>query len=387
MQYRRFGRSDFRVSALGFGAMRLPILGESSQIDEPEAIRMIRHAVDNGVNYLDTAYGYHGGNSERVVGKALKDGYRERIKLATKLPLGNVKGASDFDRLFDEQLAKLDVAKIDYYLLHGARQASFDRMRELGIIAWAERQMAAGRIGQLGFSCHDTNAGFKHIVDGYDNWALAQVQYNFMDVENQAGTDGVRYAAAKGVAVVVMEPLLGGKLATPPDYVQTIYDQAPVKRTPVDWALQWVWDQPEVATVLSGMSTFQQVVENLASAGRSEAGSLTAGDQAVIGAVRDAYNGVSPVPCTQCRYCMPCPNGVDIPLNLLHFNRAVIYNQFPQMRMRYDQSSEATRASACVQCRECEDKCPQNIKIADWLPLVHRVLGERADYDPTLAPR
>ena len=386
MQYRRFGRSDFHVSALGFGAMRLPTLGESSQIDESEAIRMIRHAIDNGVNYLDTAYVYNSGNNERVVGKVLTDGYRERIKLATKLPLGQVSCAADFDRLFDEQLAKLGVAKIDYYLLHAARAATWDRMRELGIIAWAERQMVAGRIGGLGFSCHDNNAGFKHVVDGYDNWALAQVQYNFMDVENQAGTDGVRYAAAKGLAVVVMEPLLGGKLAAPPDYVQTIYDRATVKRTPVDWALQWVWDQPEVATVLSGMSTFQQVVENLASADRSEIGSLTADDQAVIGAVRDAYSGVSPIPCTQCRYCMPCPNGVDIPHNLLQFSQAVIYNNFPQARWRYGLTTEAARASACVQCRECEDKCPQSIRIADWLPLVHRVLGEGVDYQPSTRP-
>jgi uncharacterized protein len=389
MQYRRFGRSDFRVSALGFGAMRLPTLGESAQIDEPEAIRMIRHAIDNGVNYLDTAYPYHGGNSERVVGKALKDGYRERIRLATKMPVGQVQNAADFDRIFDEQLAKLDVAKVDFYLLHGlgVRGRSWGRVRDLGVIAWAEKQIAAGRIGALGFSFHADTAEFKHIVDGYDNWALAQVQYNFMDVKNQAGTEGVKYAAARGIPIVVMEPLLGGSLATPSDFAQAIYDAAPAKRTPVDWALQWVWDQPEVSTVLSGMSTFQQVVENLASADRSEIGSFTADDQAIIARVRDAYNSVSPIPCTQCRYCMPCPNGVDIPQNFLSFNRAVIYNQYAPMRMRYGRiMPEEKRAKECVQCRECEEKCPQAIKIGDWMPIVHDVLGEGAEYQPSMRP-
>jgi hypothetical protein len=387
MKYRRFGRSDFKVSALGFGAMRLPTLGEPGKIDEPEAIRMIRYAIDNGVNYLDTAYGYHAGQSERLVAKALKDGYRERIHLATKMPVGQVETAADFDRLLNEQLAKLDVSKIDFYLLHGLRGSSWDRMRDLGIIPWAEKQMAAGRFGQLAFSFHDDNAAFKHVVDGYDNWALAQVQYNFMDIENQAGTDGVKYAASKGLAVVVMEPLLGGKLASPPDNIKAIYDQAQVKRSPAEWALQWVWDQPEVSVALSGMNTFQQVVENLASADRSAPGSFTSADQAMIAAVRDGYNGTSPIPCTQCRYCMPCPHGVDIPRNFLNFNRAVIYNQFPQMRMRYGQMPEVIRASACVACHECEEKCPQSILIADWMPIVHSVLGEKADYDPSVAPK
>lgn len=388
MQYRRFGRSDYLVSALGFGTMRLPTLGEPAKIDEPEAIRMIRHAIDNGVNYLDTAYMYHGGNSERLVGKALKDGYRERVKLVTKMPVGMIQTAADLSRVFEEQLSKLDVAKVDYYLLHalGLRGASWDRVRDLRIIAWAEKQMAAGRIGALGFSFHADTAEFKRIVDGYDNWALAQVQYNLLDVANQAGTEGVKYAAAKGLAIVVMEPLLGGKLAAPPDYVRAIYDQAPVKRTPADWALQWLWDQPEVSTVLSGMSTFQQVVDNLASAERSGIGSLTPEEHALIAQVRDAYNSTSPIPCTQCRYCMPCPNGVDIPLNFATFSRAVMFSDYQQGRMLYGLMPEDKRASACAQCRECEQKCPQAIKIGDWMPIVHRVLGEGAQYQPSMRP-
>lgn len=388
MQYRQFGRSDFRVSALGFGAMRLPTLGESGQIDETEAIRMIRHAIDNGVNYVDTAYPYHGGNSERVVGKALKGGYRERIRLATKMPVGQVETAADFDRLFDEQLAKLYVAKVDYYLLHGlgVRGRSWDRIRDLGVTAWAEKQIAAGRIGALGFSFHANIDEFKHIVDGYDSWALAQVQYNMMDITSQAGTEGVRYAAARGIPIVVMEPLLGGKLASPPNYVQAIYDGAPVERSSVDWALRWLWDQPEVSTVLSGMSTLQQVVENLASAERSAIGSFAAADQVVIAAAREAYNSTSPIPCTQCRYCMPCPNGVDIPRNFLSFNRAVIHNNFREGHFAYTLLPDDMRAKECVQCRECEDKCPQSIKIADWMPIVHGVLGEGAEYQPAMRP-
>jgi uncharacterized protein len=188
MRYRRFGRLDFQVSALSFGCMRLPTVGNGDQIDEPEAIRMIRHAVDSGVNYFDTAYMYHGGQSERVLGRALRDGYRERVRIATKLPHGRVTEPADFDHIFEEQLARLGVDRVDFYLLHNAIGVGWDRIRDLGYIPWAERQVRAGRIGHLGFSCHDRFPGLKHIIDDYDNWALVQVQYNYMDIENQAGT-------------------------------------------------------------------------------------------------------------------------------------------------------------------------------------------------------
>ncbi len=283
MRYRRFGMSDFQVSALSFGCMRLPTI-EGGAVDEPEAIRMIRHAVDSGVNYFDTAYMYHGGQSERVLGKALRDGYRERVKVATKLPHSQVHEPADFDRIFDEQMARLGVERVDFYLLHNAIGTGWDRIRDLGYVPWAERQVRSGRIGHLGFSCHDRLPGLKHIVDDYDGWAMVQVQYNYMDVENQAGTEGVRYAASKGLGVVVMEPLLGGRLANPPSGVQGVFDRAPVRRAPAEWALRWLWDQPEVSTALSGMSTFLQLEENLASAEASDSCALTAAEQAVIAA-------------------------------------------------------------------------------------------------------
>ncbi len=217
MQYRRFGKLDWQVSALGFGAMRLPVLGtDQSKIDEPEAIKMIRYAIDNGVNYLDSAYLYHMGQSEVLVGKALKDGYRSKIKVATKLPARMVEKAEDFDRIFGEQLKKLDIGMIDFYLLHGLDKNGWTKVRDFGVLKWAEAQMAKGRIGRLGFSFHDSFEVFKDIIDSYDNWVLAQILYNYMDENEQAGRRGVEYAASKGLALVVMEPLRGGRLAKSP---------------------------------------------------------------------------------------------------------------------------------------------------------------------------
>ena len=256
MKYRKFGKLDWKVSALGFGAMRLPtIAGNQSQIDEPQAIQMIRYAIDHGVNYLDTAYPYHNGNSERLVGKALKDGYREKIRLATKMPVRMVEKAEDFDRFFNEQLERLQVKNLDFYLFHGLRKDSWTHVRDLGIIPWAEKKMAQGYFHHLGFSFHDDFNAFKGIVDDYDNWTFCQLQYNFIDVNFQAGRRGVEYAAAKGMGVVVMEPLRGGRLAkTPPDAVTKIWESAQNKRSNIEWAFQWVWNQPEISVALSGMS-------------------------------------------------------------------------------------------------------------------------------------
>ena len=205
MQYRQFGKLDWKVSALGFGAMRLPVINnEQTNVDEPEAIRMIRYAIDHGVNYLDTAYPYHGGNSERIVGRALKDGYREKMKLATKLPARMIESAADFDRIFNEQMERLQTDKIDFYLLHGLNGRSWPKVRDMGVLRWAEEKIAAGRFDYLGFSFHDDLDVFKEIVDAYD-WTMCQVQYNYMDIEIQAGRKGVEYAANKGLAIVVME--------------------------------------------------------------------------------------------------------------------------------------------------------------------------------------
>jgi predicted aldo/keto reductase-like oxidoreductase len=248
MQYRKFGTLDFDVSALGFGAMRFPTKkeGDKRVIDEDEARKMVYYAIDNGVNYIDTAYPYHDGQSEVFVGKALKDGYRDKVKVATKLPSWMVKEASDFDSLFNEQLERLQMEYVDFYLLHTLNTDLWPKIRDLGVIEWAEKQIKQGRIRYLGFSFHDKAPVFLEIVDAYD-WTFCQIQYNYMDIEEQAGTAGLKHAASKGMAVVVMEPILGGRLVDPPQRVQALWETAETKRTPVDWALQWLWNQPEVS--------------------------------------------------------------------------------------------------------------------------------------------
>jgi len=388
MKYRTFGRLDWQPSALGFGAMRLPgIDADPGRIDEARATKLIRYAIDHGVNYVDTAYPYHQGTSEAFVGRALKDGYRERVKVATKQPCWLVKEPADFDRLLDEQLARLDIGKIDFYLLHALDANRWRAMRDLGVLDWAERAMADGRIGHLGFSFHDSFDAFKEIVDAYDGWTFCQIQYNYLDVEYQAGTRGLKYAADKGLGVIVMEPLRGGLLAgragqrpgrgLPPS-IQTLWDGAARRRTPAEWAFQWVWSQPEVSLVLSGMSTLEQVKENVVSAGRSGAGLLGDEELVLVGQVRDEYKRLMPIPCTDCKYCQPCPNGVNIPSIFSYYNEAMMFNAPEYGRHAYaNWLSEAERADNCVACGECEAQCPQHIQIIEWLETAGEYLAIR----------
>ncbi len=387
MQYRTFGRlEDWRPSALGFGTMRLPTLGDENRINEPLAIRMIRYAIDHGVNYIDTAYPYHGGQSEVVLGQALQGGYRQRVRLATKCPVWLVEKPDDFDRFLDEQLERLGVETIDYYLLHGLRRPRWDLVQQHNLLARADKALADGKIRYMGFSFHDSLDVFREIIDSYDNWTLCQIQYNYMNEEYQAGTEGLKFAADRGLAVVVMEPLLGGRLVSPPDEVQAIWDQAPRQRTPAEWALSWLWAKPEVSVVLSGMSAMSQVVENIYYASQSSVGMLSQEELAVVSQARDVYNRICPIPCTACRYCMPCPNGVNIPGVLALLNQGVMYNALEEARRGYTRMPEEERASACIQCQICEDKCPQDIPISQWMPLVHAVLGEGQPYDPSVCP-
>jgi predicted aldo/keto reductase-like oxidoreductase len=378
MQFRKMGSSDIRVSALGFGCMRLPITSGAADIDENEALRMLHAAIDRGVNYLDTAYVYHGGQSERLVGKALHaDDYRNRVQLATKLPCWLAQQYSDFDRLLSEQLSKLQTDHIDFYLLHALNRSSWEAMRALDVFRWAEGAIADGRIRHLGFSFHDTYDVFPLIVDGYDKWTFCQIQYNYMDTENQAGTRGLQYAAARGLGVIVMEPLLGGRLVNPPASIQAIWDAAPTKRSPADWALQWLWNQPEVSLVLSGMSTYSQVEENLASADASGSQHLSEAELQCIEKARAQYRTLYPIPCTKCEYCMPCPNGVNIPRVFQVYNDGYSFDNPTWAREEYrNWVAEKERAVNCITCRECEALCPQKIAISDWMPVVQEVLGE-----------
>lgn len=372
MQYRDFGRTGARVSALGFGAMRLPTAGGAADIDEAAAIEMIRYGIDHGINYVDTAYVYHEGQSEVVVGKALQDGYRQKVHVATKLPVWDVKKLADCDRFLNEQLTRLKTEQIDFYLLHSLQKKHWPRVRELGVLDWAKRAKREGRIGALGFSFHDDVETFKQIVDAHD-WAFCQIQYNYLCEDVQAGAKGLEYAAAKGLAVVIMEPLFGGTLANPPPAARALWDSAAPKREPVDMALQWLWNKPEVSVVLSGMSTLEQVKQNIASAERSGIGSLSAEDLQLIARVRAAYADLSPVPCTKCGYCLPCPTGVNIPGNFELFNQAALLqgNSAGLAKALYDSMAATERAAACSECGECEEQCPQHIPIREELKKVH----------------
>ncbi len=381
MQYRKFGKLGIEVSALGFGCMRLPTrdgIPQSEAIDESETIRMIRHAVDQGVNYIDTAYPYHNGRSEVVTGKALRDGYRSKVILATKSPVWQIAKPADFDTYLGEQLSRLGTDHIDVYLFHALGTERWETIvLKHHLLERAEAAVRDGRIGHIGFSFHDQADVFKRIVDGYGGWSMCQIQYNYMDTENQAGTQGLKYAASKGIAVVVMEPLLGGRLAAPPQAAADVFRASGRGWSPAEWALQWTWDQPEVSTVLSGMKAMTEVEENLRAAGRSRIGSLGSGDRGLFEQARKILRERAPIPCTQCGYCRPCPSGVNIPRNFELYNDCVIYDDPAIPRAVYARfMPEGERAGACTGCRACEEKCPQRIAISECMPEVQAVLGQ-----------
>jgi predicted aldo/keto reductase-like oxidoreductase len=379
MQFRKFGKLDWNASVLGFGCMRLPASDgkpHSPNINEPEAVRMIRRALDRGVNYFDTAYVYHDGNSETVLGKALR-GCRDRAKIATKCPVWVIQNESDFDRLLSEQLRKLQTDHIDFYLLHAINKSRWtDIILKYKLLEKSEAAIRDGRIRHLGFSFHDDYESFPAILNGSDLWSFCQIQYNYMDTENQAGEKGLKLAAARGLAVVVMEPLLGGRLANPPPSIRQIIERSAVQRSPADWALQWLWDQPEVTVVLSGMSNMEQLEANLESASRARAHSFQAADRQLIAGLREQYRLRAAIPCTKCNYCMPCPNGVNIPGNFEIYNDAFLHEDIPGARFLYQIFvPEPSQADACIACHECEDRCPQKIPISEWMPKVHALLG------------
>jgi predicted aldo/keto reductase-like oxidoreductase len=392
MLYKRLGSSGLDVSILGFGAMRLPLQNASGSpaaaynpnapIDEEEATRMIEYAIEKGVNYFDSAYMYHGGKSELVLGRALKP-HRDRVMISTKLPAVLVNGPEDFDRFLNEQLKKLDTGFVDVYLLHGLSRESWSKLRDFGVLQFLDRAVGDGRVRCAGFSFHDDAKVFKEIVDAY-GWKLCQIQYNYYDEHAQAGKDGLFYAASKGLGVVIMEPIRGGMLAEPvPDQVQAIWDTAPVKRTPAEWALRWVWNHDEVSTVLSGMSTMAQVVENIRIADDGWPKSLSASELSLIDRVRQTYGTMVKVGCTGCGYCMPCPSGVNIPMMFSAYNNLFVFPHKAEMTVTlYNMFLKPEqRASACMECGQCEETCPQHLEIRDQLKRVHEALF-RPDRQP-----
>jgi predicted aldo/keto reductase-like oxidoreductase len=385
------GSLNWDVSALGMGCMRLPHRMINRMIADPEAsIDLIRHAVDLGINYLDTAWVYHLGESEKIVGRALQDGYRERVRIATKLPTFLVRKPQDFDRYLAAQLERLQTDHIDVYLLHSLNAGQFEKVKRLGLVDKLAEAKRQGLIRDTGFSFHDTLPVFRDVVDFYD-WDVAQIQYNYMDTRIQATTEGLQYAHARGIAVVVMEPLKGGRLANPPADAMRIMRASGNGRTPVDWALQFLWNLPEVSVVLSGMGNRQMVDENCASADRSGIGSLSDREMQAIAQLTEVYRKGELVPCTACEYCMPCPEGVDIPgcfallnnasLDSRRRNRWQVLGRYRRMAgspEKVDRENPDGNASLCVRCGKCAPLCPQGIAIPDELAKVHAILAKRA---------
>ena len=375
MQYRQFQTIGKDVSLLGLGAMRFP-LGEDGKADEAASIRMIRHAIDNGINYVDTAYTYHGGLSEVIVGKALKDGYRERTLIADKLPIWLVKEEADVRKYFDEQLQRLDVDCIDMYLIHCIEKDGWKVTKDCRVIEILEELKAEGKIGHIGFSFHDDLSLFKEVIDAYD-WEFCQIQLNYVDVNFQAGLEGLHYAGAKGIPVVIMEPLKGGRLsdAVPP-VVQKLWDEAPVSRTPAEWAFKWVASQPEVSTILSGMSNMEQLEQNLTLFAKEDLTVLTGEEKARIEQVAELYRTLIKYPCTECQYCQPCPNGVLIPRIIRYYNDWCAYEHNPKLKEEYlVWQDESEHASNCIKCGACEEHCPQHLPVMQIMDEIVEAFG------------
>lgn len=379
MLYRKMNKVESDLSILGFGCMRLPVTKDGS-IDDKQATEMIRFAINQGVNYVDTAYPYHNGESEPFLGRALQGGYREKVNLATKLPSWLIKSRADMDRYLDEQLKRLQTDHIDFYLVHGLMKPFWETLRRLDVLDFLDDALADGRIRYAGFSFHDELALFKDIVDSYD-WTFCQIQYNFMDELNQAGTEGLRYAAERGLGIVVMEPLRGGMLTKDIPSINRIWRKAPVQRSLSEWALRWVWNHPEVTVVLSGMSTYEQVQQNV---GYAESGFPDTLSQEELDLFREAeteYKKRIKVPCTGCRYCMPCSSNVSIPECFEMYNQGCMFDASEVAGTNYNivlggmLTGSPGFASQCQECGDCEERCPQGIPIRKHLKDVSAYFG------------
>ncbi len=380
MLYRKMNNVKSDLSILGFGCMRLPVM-KDGRIDQKQATEMLRYAIDNGVNYVDTAYPYHNGESEPFLGSALKDGYREKVNLATKLPSWMIKSRKDMDRCLKEQLRRLRTDHIDFYLIHGLVKPFWDNLYQLGVTEFLDDAISDGRIRYAGFSFHDKVEVFKEIVDAY-NWTFCQIQYNFMNEEYQAGTEGLRYASDKGLGIVIMEPLLGGMLAKDIPAIMAIWKKSPVQRSLSEWALRWVWNHPEVTVVLSGMSSLPQMVQNVSFATNGLPNTLSQEELKLFEEVKAEYKKRVKVPCTGCRYCMPCPSNVSIPECFEMYNTACMFDAPDVAKINYKIAlggmfgGTPGFASQCQECGKCEELCTQGIPIRENIKKVAEYFGK-----------
>lgn len=386
------GSLDWTVSALGFGCMRLPSRKINRlRAETRKSVELIRYGIDNGINYLDTAWPYHLGDSEKILGNALQEGYRKKVYLITKLPIFMVRKQKDFDKYLSNQLKRLQTDYLDGYLFHALNKGQLEKIKKLDLMKKMEEAKKEGLIRSIGFSFHDTLPVFKEIVDFY-SWDISQIQYNYMDTCVQATTEGLKYANKKGIAIVVMEPLKGGALVNPPLDAIELLNSTEKTKTPVEWAFQFLWNKPEISVVLSGMGSKSMVKENCEIANRSGVNSLTLQDQKIIDALGEIYRNQIKVSCTACGYCMPCPEGVDIPQNFACLNNVFLeksrFRRFQTRRAFKKLKSSKNKvnlkipngnAKLCSKCGQCVEKCPQRINIPEELEKVKKTLGNQTN--------
>ena len=367
MQYRKFGNTGRSHFPLGFGMMRLK-KDENEQIDQAWVNETLRKAIDDGLNYIDTAYAYPG--SEVATGIALSGGYREKVTIASKIPVSRMTCEEDFDKMLNEELERLQTDHIDCYLMHALSADRWENyVVKFNVISHMEKAKAEGKIRHIGFSFHDSLDTFKMIVDAYDGWEFCQIQLNYLDVNYQAGLEGLEYAASKGLAVVIMEPLRGGRLANVPEDVAQMLPGGPVES-----ALNFLWDRPEISVVLSGMSTTEQVEQNMVYAAKASVGMLTDEQRQQTLAAGDKMRAYLSIPCTACDYCSVCPQEIAISKIFAIRNQEQLDGDSVKAAAAYKALGEQT-AAKCVQCGQCVEQCPQNIQIFEELEKIHKRMG------------
>ncbi len=369
MKYRKFGRLDWQVSTLGFGLENLPK-------DEDETIKMLRHAIDGGVNFIDVGSLITLKNKSPVLLKALGDGYHKKVKIAVTIPSVKINAVADFDRQLEDLLRLLNTNSIDFLILGGLNRFTWPKLQEMAITRQLDKVIANKKVGYVGFFFHDQYQFLREIIAAYDNWTFCQFQYSLMDIDHHPGVSGLTYAAEKGLVVVVSKPLLGGRLTKNiPQSVAKIWSASEPKRSPAEWGLRWVWNHPEVATIVCDMNSFEQVKQNLALADKAEAGSFTVPEELVINQVRDAYRELKPLPCTACRGCMPCLQGIDAPRIFEIYNDAVMFNDAATGHEIYRR--EHHNINDCNECGSCASKCALGYPIPQWLKKARELLTEK----------